>query len=495
MSTAPPDGATAGHAPRPSSHRLGLRARITLAFALGAALLSILLAGSTLTVFRNSLLQARERQVVQRTSQNSAAVDRRWPEATEGAEQVLSDSLSSLQAADAPVLVVDGGRTELSGDTTLGAEALPASLREEVVVGGQASVMRFQVAGDPYLAVGIPLRQGEGAGYFEMSSLQETEDNILALFFTLLVGGLVTTAAGAAVGWWASRRTLRPLSGISDAAIAVADGHLETRLPDPHDPDLSPLVSSFNSMVQTLQDRIDRDARFASDVSHELRSPLMTLQASVHVLENNRDDLPERACTALELLGSEVERFAQLVEDLLEISRFDAGAVRLELDDVALVDTVTATVEHTLDRPITVRFEPALIGLVIRCDKRRLNRILANFLDNAEKYADGAVLVSIERERDLIRVAVEDEGPGVPEVERDLIFDRFSRGSQGGSRGTDRGVGLGLALASEHARLQGGRVWVEGRHSGQSGARFVVELPALGDADDQFGDESVPEYA
>ncbi|UDY35951.1 ATP-binding protein [Dermatobacter hominis] len=131
--------------------------------------------------------------------------------------------------------------------------------------------------------------------------------------------------------------------------------------------------------------------------------------------------------------------------------------------------------------------------MVLACDKRRVARILANYLDNAEKYADGASGVFVERhvpEPDeiaagipadelTVRIAVEDRGAGVPESERGRIFDRFNRGDQGGSRGSDVGVGLGLALVAEHARLQGGRVWVEDREDGGQGSRFVVELPLL----------------
>ena len=105
----------------------------------------------------------------------------------------------------------------------------------------------------------------------------------------------MTTLAGAGIGWWASRRALRPLTGVSTAATALASGRLDTRLESSDDPDLRPIAESFNDMAQALQDRIESDARFASDVSHELRSPLMTLAASIEVMDNQRDEMPERA--------------------------------------------------------------------------------------------------------------------------------------------------------------------------------------------------------
>ncbi|HTO01814.1 MAG TPA: HAMP domain-containing sensor histidine kinase, partial [Microthrixaceae bacterium] len=190
------------------------------------------------------------------------------------------------------------------------------------------------------------------------------------------------------------------------------------------------------------------------------------------------------------LLTLDMQRFTQLVEDLLEISRFDAGAVRLELDAVALVPTVEAAIRMTSPVPIPVEAVDEVSELIIACDKRRLVRVLANFVDNARKYADGATAVIVEvdpaAEGDSdaeavrsVRIAVEDSGPGVPESVRTNISDRFNRGDQGGSRGIDMGVGLGLALAAEHARLQGGSVWVEDRHDGGPGARFVLELPMI----------------
>ena len=241
-------------------------------------------------------------------------------------------------------------------------------------------------------------------------------------------------------------------------------------------------------------------------MSHELRSPLTTLNASIEVLLNNRGELSERSGQALDLLNLDMRRFTQLVEDLLEISRFDAGAVRLELDSVALVPTVEAAVRIVADGDVPVESDPELADVVISCDKRRLMRILANFLDNASKYADGATAVFVERsdgrpdgpadgrsdtpaiQSPMVEIAVEDAGSGVPEAERTRIFDRFNRGDQGGARGTDLGVGLGLALAAEHARLQGGRVWVEDRHDGGQGSRFVLELP-LNEPGEDGGDE------
>ena len=174
------------------------------------------------------------------------------------------------------------------------------------------------------------------------------------------------------------------------AATALAAGRLDTRLESSDDPDLRPIAASFNDMAQALQDRIERDARFASDVSHELRSPLMTLAASIEVMDNQRDELPERARAALDLMVADIDRFQQLVEDLLEISRFDAGVVRLELEEVHLAELVMQAVSHSTDADVPVELDAELAGVVVQADKRRIVRVIANLLDNAAKYGGGA---------------------------------------------------------------------------------------------------------
>jgi signal transduction histidine kinase len=326
------------------------------------------------------------------------------------------------------------------------------------------------------LAVGVPL-PSVGAAYFEIISLDDVQSTLEALGVSLVGASLVTTLAGAALGWWAARRALRPLAGVSTAALALAAGKLDTRLDPSEDRDLRPITASFNDMAQALQDRIEQDGRFASDVSHELRSPLMTLAASIEVMDNQREDLPERSRAALDLMVADIERFQQLVEDLLEISRFDAGVARLELEEVHLAELVMQAVSHSTDVDVPVELEAALAGLVVHADKRRIVRVIANLIDNARKYGDGATGVSLRRVDGGIQIAVEDRGAGVPEDDRQLIFDRFSRGATAGRRGTTEGVGLGLALVAEHVNLHGGRVWVEDRMDDAEGARFVVELP------------------
>ena len=343
--------------------------------------------------------------------------------------------------------------------------------------------MITEIDGETYEVVGISL-EGANAQYFEFFSLEEDNETLSNVALSLLLAATITTGLGVLVGVLAARRAVRPVADASEAAKAIAGGRLETRLVPTDDPDLGVLASSFNDMAAALQQRVERDARFASDVSHELRSPLMTLSASIDVMEARRDEMPERAQAALDLLVSDVARFRGLVEDLLEISRFDAGAIRLHLEDLRVSQFVRNAVAVSSAPNLEVSTSPRAENAIISGDRRRLARVVANLIDNALAYGAGQPEVSIEdgnAESDVlthVKIAVEDHGPGVPVEERALIFERFSRGISAGQRSGSEGAGLGLALVDEHIRLHDGRVWVEDRTDGQPGARFVIELPA-----------------
>lgn len=466
--------------------RLGLRTRLTVTFALGALLLSIVLSFITWGLTRENLLKQKEDSAVNEVIANAVIV-RNSIGPTVDVEKLVG-SLPIREGAQ-PVLKYNGKWTAKNA-VDYSSESLPTALRVEVD-SGQAGSMLYDFDGKPFLAVGVPIPI-QNASYYEGVSLVETQRVLDNLTISLLGAAALTTLAGGLVGFLMSRRALAPLREVGMAAEAIAGGQLDTRLAVAGDPELDVLTLSFNEMAQALQDRIERDARFASEVSHELRSPLMTLAASVEVLENSRDEMSERAQTALDLLTADVDRFQQLVEDLLEISRFDVGAVKLNLEEVLLPEMVIQAVSAAGVGAVPVVYEEDVSEAIVNVDKRRFGRVIANLLDNALKYAGGTTRVqlalapppedpAVEDPGPRVRIVVEDEGNGVPEDERELIFDRFSRGSEGGNRASDSGVGLGLALVDEHIRLHGGSVWVEDRPDGRTGARFVVELPLVED--------------
>jgi signal transduction histidine kinase len=455
-----------------------------VSFALGAALLSMVLSVGTYTLARRNFLHQRERDTIQRAYLDAQNVQRQLTTQAANADQ-LGKALQSVATGSGtyPVIQIpnpDGDLVDQSTNPQFGLDAIPARLTADVQR-GNPSLMRASIDGQTMLVVGLPLptlsADGAIGEYYEIVSLQDISQTLNTLANVLLITMIGTTLLGIALGWWVSRGVLRPLGAIGLAAEAIASGRLGTRLEETSDPDLERIVDTFNHMAANLETRIEQDARFTSDVSHELRSPITTLTASMGVLEARRDDIPEGpARAAVDLMSADLQRFQQLVEDLLEISRYDAGAIRLELSEIRITELVKAVLagQH-LDVPVYV--DPKLENATIRVDKRRLSRVIANLLDNAVKYGEGPTRMEITEVDERVRIAVEDGGAGVSQADREVIFDRFSRGSAAGRRSSgSAGVGLGLALVSEHLRLQGGRVWVENRPDKKPGARFVVEL-------------------
>ncbi|NNC80852.1 MAG: HAMP domain-containing histidine kinase [Acidimicrobiales bacterium] len=454
---------------------LGLRSRVTFAFAMGGLLITILLMVITLGIAQQVLLGDRDEVAEVVVFSNAARVQRLLTgdleaDAVLGVVETVNTSVGSR-----PLLVI-GDRNFSLDESQFSLLDVPQSL-QAATGERQAARMRTQVQDEPMILYGVPIQRFEDVVYYEAVPLTEVEDTLGTLRNVLLGGGIIVAVVAAMTGRFAAGRALRPLRDVGEAAEAIAGGRLETRLDTKGDEDLSSLAASFNEMAGGLEERIQRDARFASEVSHELRSPLMTLAASVEVLENARADMPPRAQTALELLSSDIHRFQNLVEDLLEISRYDVGTADLQTDAILFAEFVRAAVDVASSSDIPVEVSPDAENVILEADKRRLARVVANLVDNAAKYGGGASRVEVSTSADTVVLAVEDNGPGVPDDERFNIFDRFSRGGAGGRRGYDTGVGLGLSLVAEHVNLHRGRVWVEDCQDGSSGARFVVQLP------------------
>lgn len=478
--------------------RLGLRARITVIYALGALLVSTTVAvvGFAL-VQRELLLDAEataEFQLYNNARDIRTALQNQTPEAIEAA---LADQgeIDPEEEAEAPglsfenVLITRFNRNNArelliiqdQARSSLGLQErdLPSDVLALVNDGGAAARRRV-VSGQPQLTVGVYIAQLD-ASYFEVSSLQPLQDTLSSLRNTLIGVALGAGLAGAALGYYSTRRALQPVVRVARAAQAISSGDFGTRLDPSGDPDLAPLTTSFNDMVGALESRIERDERFASDVSHELRSPLMTLSASIGVLEHRRDELSPEAVQAVDLLGKDLRRFTGLVEDLLEISRLDAGAVVADADAIVLVEFLTFAVRQSQAPDVPVVVDVADRDTIIVADKRRLAQVIQNLIENAAKYGDGATGVGFSVTVPTVQIFVEDRGPGVPTADRERIFDRFTRAAgDAGRRDVAKGVGLGLSLVDEHVRLHQGRVWVRDRPDGASGAHFIVELP-IGD--------------
>jgi signal transduction histidine kinase len=451
--------------------RLPLRTKVSVFFALLALVTTATLAVVTYTFARRSLLERRELEAQQQAINNAREVVRELLP-SDGAEGFGETFRNSILPADADgfnyVILADG---TVVPSVVTAPDAIPNQL-ETAVEEGVAGLQRLTFEGDPYIGVGIPLDNVD-AQYFEAFPLDDTEQALRVLLFSLVIGSTVITLLAATVGVWTGRRLLRPLDRIGAAAGQIAAGDLDTRVAPERDPDLAGIVNSFNAMADAVQARVEREARFASDVSHELRTPITALAAATEVLAARRDEMPERARQAVEVIVSQIRRFDGMVLDLLELSRIDAGAADLHLETIDIAELCRRVAGHAGFSEVPIEVDPDAPNTA-RVDRIRFERILANLLTNAQQHAGGAVRIAIEPgEPGFVTVAVEDAGHGVRDEEKGQIFERFTRGSESRHR---VGTGLGLALVAEHASALGGSAWVEDRPGG--GARFVVRLRA-----------------
>ncbi|MEM9561434.1 MAG: HAMP domain-containing sensor histidine kinase [Actinomycetota bacterium] len=457
----------------------GLFARVTLAYAISSLLLSLIVALASYTIAQNRLLSVEENRARDQFFFNALGVRR-------GVEGIPDEADDETKVQLYGNIIDDVRRTDTSGHRIVGSgiEAggltqadIPADLEQQLLLDPIVQ-HRFRGPDATRLALGINLEQ-LGVKYYEVFTLAPIESTLGDLRLILLAVSTGAGLAGAGLGYYSARRALAPVGRISSAAQAIAGGDFETRLDLQTDPDLAVLSQSFNEMVDALSTRIERDERFASDVSHELRSPLMTLTASIEILERRKASLPEVAQKAVTLLRDDLTRFESLVEDLLEISRMDAGAVELQSSSFELAEFLINVIAQSRSPEIMLDHPDRDRDLIVHADKRRLAQVVTNLIDNAAKYAGGATGISFRQIGDCAQIVVEDRGPGVPPGDRKQIFERFSRAATDAGRrgGGDSGVGLGLSLVAEHIRLHGGRVWVTDRVDGHEGARFVVELP------------------
>lgn len=464
--------------------RLSLRTRVTLLFVLVGLVTSLALSVVSFLVARSYLLDRRD-DVVERQAITNAELLRSQLVTRRGDAFEL---ISTTRTERGGFAVLYLGREDLffSQDLRFTQGAFPAELLQSTI-DGISSYQRFSLGNDSFIGIGVAIPSVD-ASYFEAFPVGNEQRAITVIGTALVIGTLVIGAVAGLVGWAVSRRLMRPLARVTEAAGAIAEGGLDVRLERETDPDLSRLVTAFNEMADAVQTRIEREARFASDVSHELRSPITALAAAVEVLDARRADLPDRTQQALDVVTSQVRRFDQMVLDLLELSRLDVGITDLHREDIELAPFVARIAQRYGADGVRIDLAPDCPGIV-NADKRRLERIVANLLDNARLHGGGATRVTIERVASapstssapfstLVRLGVEDAGPGVSPSERARIFERFARGSAGRSR--VGGTGLGLALVAEHARSHGGLAWVEDAPSG--GARFVVQLPEGGRA-------------
>ena len=449
---------------------LRLRTRVTLFFALIALFAGSVLIGVTYGFARSNLLAREDSSARDQAIVNASQVREEYTAAPGQIGSFFDADLRTADGGFASLLAAESATQIAGSDTRVRIDDYPASLVDTVRKGGNGRQYAV-INGVDYVVVGLYIGAHDAA-YFEAFPLSDTERTLRSILTALALGGLGGLILASLFGFSSSCRLLRPLSRVADAAEDIASGGLDTRLVEESDPDLDRLAGSFNDMADAVQTRIEREARFASDVSHELRSPITALTAAVEVMDGRREEVPERTRQALDVVVGQVRRFDSMVIDLLELSRLDAGATDMNVERLDIVD-LTRRIAGRYGAPdVPISVAPRT-RREVSVDKVRYERIVGNLIENAKNHGGGAVEIQIEPARNKrIRIAVIDDGPGVAQGERERIFERFARGSAARHR---IGTGLGLALVAEHSSAMGGRAWVEDGKFG--GARFVVELP------------------
>ena len=342
----------------------------------------------------------------------------------------------------------------------------------------------------PGLIVGTRLGKKYQLYYlFPLTSEQQT----IALVQGALLGvgaALVLLLAG--IAWLVTRTIVIPVRLAAQSAERLAAGRLEERMKVRGEDDLARLGTSFNDMAANLQEKIVQleelsqvQRQFVSDVSHELRTPLTTVRIAADVLYEARDDFEPLTARSAELLQSQLERFEGLFADLLEISRYDAGAATLDAESVDIRDLVLRAVGDT--EGLAERKGSKIVqqlpaeACMADVDRRRVERILRNLLVNAVEHGEGKdIVVTIGGDRDAVAIAVRDHGVGLRPGEAQMVFDRFWRADPARAR-TTGGTGLGLSIAKEDARLHGG--WLQAWGEPGQGSQFRLSLPRVAGAE------------
>jgi len=456
--------------------KLGLKQRMVLFFGLAAMAAAIALSVVTYTSTRSYLLGQRS-EVAQRQAFNNAQLMRNIVE-TDSVN--IADLVTQIRTEPGGYAVVQlderPGRASLfyaQEPLRFTQSNLPSEL-VELTLRDITSRQRFQFENRPYEAIGVAV-PSIGLHYFEAFPVTDVENTLRTIQITLLIGVVLITLAAGVLGLSMSRTVLQPLTRVAMAANQIATGGLDTRLMQEDDSDLDRLVVSFNEMADAVQQRIEREQRFASDVSHELRSPVTALSAAADVLASRKSEFSERNQQAIDIMQRQIERFDRTVLDLLELSRLDAQVVDHETEDVALNDLISRIMhrygfgEIPFISSVQTSDGETRADDETRLDRRRIERILVNLLENARDHANGATRVTLSSDGNTFTLAVHDAGPGVLVTERNQVFDRFARGTA--SRNS-KGSGLGLAIVREHARALHGSAHVE--ESSEGGSSFVI---------------------
>ncbi|PKV86056.1 MtrAB system histidine kinase MtrB [Streptomyces sp. TLI_146] len=376
--------------------------------------------------------------------------------------------------------------------------SVPQSLRDNVDQGTGAyktyASIKYLDGQEPKpgLVIGTKLKDVDGQAYqlYYLFPLAQEEKTLSLVKGTLATAGLFLVVLLGAIAWLVVRQVVTPVRMAAQIAERLSAAKLQERMKVTGEDDIARLGEAFNKMAQNLQIKIQQleelsrmQRRFVSDVSHELRTPLTTVRMAADVIHEARVDFDPVTARSAELLAGQLDRFESLLADLLEISRFDAGAAALEAEPIDLRDVVRRVIEGA--EPLAERKGTRIrvVGddqpVVAEADARRVERVLRNLVVNAVEHGEGRdVVVRMGTAGGAVAVAVRDYGVGLKPGEATRVFNRFWRADPARAR-TTGGTGLGLSIAVEDARLHGG--WLQAWGEPGGGSQFRLTLPRTAD--------------
>ena len=459
----------------------GIRPRLFAGFAAVAVITAVIITSASYYLTRAVMLDKAQQTAVSNLTddfaaygdqlQAGSAIDGKQLEEAAVANSLHQVANTIAKNGDAVVIISPTVGT-ISSDSNLA--AVPADFKR--AAGGAMVQERLSIDGTPYILTGADL-QNSGVQLYTFTDLSQEQHVLDNLVLIGAFSALMALIGATVVAFFASRNILLPIRRLGVAARRLGRGDLEVRLEVNGSDELADVSRTFNETARALALSMEElramDAasrRFVADVSHELRTPLTAMTAVTEVLEDVQDADPT-TMSAAHLIANETKRLARLVEDLMEISRMDAGTAGMRVEDVNLPELIEATIEaRGWSEKVRVH-APRL--LPVRVDARRVDVVLANLCGNALKHGGEPVELTVRDNVDALLIEVADNGPGIPEKALPHIFERFYKADK--ARGRSEGSGLGLAIAWENARLHNGELSARNRPEG--GAVFTFRLP------------------
>lgn len=467
----------------------GLRARLIVAFLFVSALSALITAALTFNQAQSGTLERTQDSATRdlRAQAESLAPDVPFPPTAQDLRNLTLqlDRAGAARNWHSQAAYLDG--KPVAGSPK--APDVPAALRSAVAARGKAVYQRYDHQGEPWLAIGVPVLfspggKPSGLTVYAAFSLNTEQKDIAALVTAAQAGAALALALAVVPALLAARRGLEPVRQLRTAAERITHGALDTRLDATGHDELGDLSRTFNTMAAALERdhgelrRLEAGARrFAADVSHELRTPLAAMSAVTEVLDEDAvsgRNFDAETAEAVQLISDETRKLTRVVADLMEVSRFDAGAAALHLDEVDLGEAIGKTLQlRAWMTDEVVADVPD--GLRARLDPRRIDVVVANLVANALRHGDAPVRVRARTTGggEQLVIEVSDQGPGISEDVLPHVFDRFYKGDA--ARIRSEGSGLGLAIALENVRLHQGTVTAA--NSPDGGAVFTVTLP------------------